>query len=307
MPLDWSRYDAYFETPRQQSPVAPDARHEIESLVAQILRLDPAICGTLWGACSPPGVSAQTVVRVPGTVSHQFRRESQGKAVGVKLFKTQQGPGAPKQSEVIRAHVARRTGFPGLPSPHVQEVYSGGEFCGRFYLIQEWIEGEPLGDVLGRKDGLPVSEVRCILNDLYRGILIPLWSKGAIWWDIRDANYCLQPLETGRRLVMIDTDSLVAYAREIVETPSDFTRRDSTKQRAMARVKTIVEKLAWAPFGSQKIPRAEKSRLERSITAIRTEAEACFLQPGCLRGGEEAFERMLQRLNAEVWSSPLAL
>ena len=304
MPLDWSSYDAYFNTPRQQAPAPPGVRRGVESVVAQILQLDSAARSTLWGACSPPGVSAQTVVRVPGSVSHRFSRESSGKALGVKLFKTQRGPGAPKQADVIHAHLERRTRFPGLPSPHVQEVYDGGEFGGRFYLIQEWIEGEPLSDVLLRKEGLSVAEARGILSDLYRGVLIPLWSKGTIWWDIRDANYCLQPVENGHRLVMIDTDSLVAYAREIVESPEDFTARDSTRRRAMARVKTIVEKLAWAPFGSGKLPRSEKSRLERSIADIRSEAEACFLESGRLRGGEEAFERMLRRLDSEVWSSP---
>jgi hypothetical protein len=104
---------------------------------------------------------------------------------------------------------------------------------------------------------------------------------------------------------MIDTDSLMAYAKEIVETPESFTKRDRIKPRAMQRVKTMVENLAWAPFLGQSLPRQEASRLKRTIAAIRSEAEPCFLQPGRLTGGREAFGRMLRRLDDEVWCGVL--
>jgi hypothetical protein len=140
-------------------------------------------------------------------------------------------------------------------------------------------------------------------NFLSLGILIPLWSVGTIWWDIRDDNYCLTPHGARRRLVMIDTDSLIAYAKEIVETPEVFTRRDHTKKRAMQRVKTIVEKLAWSPFLGLNVPRKEAVRLKNVISDIRLEAERCFLKPGLLEGGQAAFNHMLQRLDTEVWKS----
>ncbi len=124
---------------------------------------------------------------------------------------------------------------------------------------------------------------------------------GTIWWDIRGANYCLQTQGSQRRLVMIDTDSLVAYAREIVETPETFTDRDRIKPRAMKRVKTIVETLAWSPFLGRTVAKREAARLKKTIAAIRSGVEGCFIQPGRLTGGGEAFAHMLQRLDSEVW------
>ncbi|NBV33738.1 MAG: hypothetical protein EBR81_08160 [Proteobacteria bacterium] len=306
MPLDWSNYDAFFNVTRQQTQIDQTAKQELETLSAEILQLDPSVLNVVWGACSPPGVSAQTVIRISGETSHRFSHLSKGKAVGLKLFKLKNGPGAPRQSDVAHAHVELRPKLPGLPSDFVQEVYCADQIKGRYYLVQEWIEGESLGDVLDRNDALSVSEVRGILRDLFEGILIPLWSVGTIWWDVRDDNYCLTPDGNGRRLVMIDTDSLIAYAKEIVETPEDFTRRDKTKKRAMQRVKTIVEKLAWSPFIGANVPRKEDVRLKGVISAIRSQAEHCFLQPGRLVGGEAAFEQMLKRFDTAVWNSPLA-
>jgi hypothetical protein len=102
---------------------------------------------------------------------------------------------------------------------------------------------------------------------------------------------------------MIDTDSLVAYAKEIVETPEIFTRRDHAKKRAMQRVKTIVEALVWSPFLGANVPSKEAARLKKVISTIRSGAQQCFLQPGRLQGGQAAFEQMVHRLDTEVWNS----
>jgi hypothetical protein len=305
MALDWSNYDAYFERPRQQTKMEETAKQAVETLCAEILQLDAQSSEGLWGLCSPPGVSAETVIRVCGQIPHRFSVLSKGKAVGLKLFKLKSGPGSPRQSEVAHAHVSLRRLLPGLPSEFVQEVYCADEQDGRYYLVQEWIEGESLGDVMDRGDVLSVPEARGFIRDLFEGILIPLWSAGTIWWDIRDDNYCLTPHGNGRRLVMIDTDSLVAYAKEIVETPETFTRRDPIKKRAMQRVKTMVEALAWSPFLGVVVSRQEAARIKKVISAIQAEAQVCFLSPGCLEGGQGAFKQMLQRLDAEVWNSPL--
>ena len=303
MPLDWSHYDEYFNIQREQTILADPGKRELETLGAEILQLDPGVSSQVWGACSPPGVSAQTVVQVPGSIPHRFSALSEGKAVGLKVFKTERGVGAPPQAAVADSHLHLRPRLPGLPSPFVQQVYTAGEHRERYYLVQEWIEGESLGDVLDRGDTLTVSEARGFIRDLFEGILIPLWSVGTIWWDIRDDNYCLQAHGKARRLVMIDTDSLVAYAKEIVETPECFEKRDRIKGRAMQRVKTIVENLAWSPFLGHTIARPKATRLKKTIAAIRSELEGVFLQPGRLTGGRDAFERMLQRLDDEVWSS----
>ncbi|NBV86942.1 MAG: hypothetical protein EBS01_11945, partial [Verrucomicrobia bacterium] len=66
-----------------------------------------------------------------------------------------------------------------------------------------------------------------------------------------------------------------------------------------------VEKLAWSPFLATNVPRKEAVPVQQIIAAIRLEAEQCFLKPGLLVGGEAAFKKMLERLDNEVWNSPL--
>ena len=50
---------------------------------------------------------------------------------------------------------------------------------------------------------------------------------------------------------------------------------------------------------------ASEFGLKRAISAIRSQAEQVFLQPGRLVGGESAFDQMLKRFDTAVWNSPL--
>lgn len=308
MALDWTGYDEYFDTPRSQLKIDGPARKELEALCAEILSLPLSLVDApgVWGACSPPGVSAQTVVRVPGSVPHRFSSESGAKPVGVKIFKSEKGAGAPRQADVIGAHSFLRPRIPGLPNPLVQEVYFAGRLGDRYYLVQEWIEGEPLGAVLSRGDCLSLEEVREWLRDLFEGILIPLWSLGTIWWDIRGDNYCLTPAAGRRRLVMIDTDSVLAYATEIVETPELFLHRDRVKKTAMRRVKTLVENLVYATLRTRTFGTGEKKQTKNQFEILWRELEAVFLKPGRLLGGTEAFGEMLAGLEGRIWKTRLS-
>ena len=46
---------------------------------------------------------------------------------------------------------------------------------------------------------------------------------------------------------MIDTDSLELYHKEIIETPSDFTKRELKKLTALRRLKTMIKDLFSLP------------------------------------------------------------
>ncbi len=308
MALDWTGYDEYFDTPRSQLKIDGLTKKEVEALCAEILSLPLSLVDApiVWGACSPPGVSAQTVVRVPGSVPHRFSSESGAKPIGVKIFKSEKGAGAPRQADVIGAHSSLRPRIPGLPNPLVQEVYFAGRLRNRFYLVQEWIEGESLGSVLSRGDCLSFEEVREWLRDLFEGILIPLWSLGTIWWDIRGDNYCLTPVGERRRLVMIDTDSVLAYATEIVEAPEIFLNRDRVKKTAMRRVKTMAEHLVYAPLRTRTLGTGDKKQIKNQFEVLWKDLEAVFLKPGRLLGGTEAFGAVLAGLEGKIWKTKLA-
>jgi hypothetical protein len=130
-----------------------------------------------------------------------------------------------------------------------------------------------------------------LLNDLFEGIIIPLWSTGTIWWDIRAGNFCVTESDGKQRLVLIDTDSLLAYAEEIIETPHVFTKRNHGKVTALKRIKTIVTDLVMSAIPEDKL-RGSKTKLELQIKSIVKETLAPFEKSGPLQNGAECLKSL---------------
>ena len=294
MPLKWKHYDEYFNHPRDQQQIDDNTKLEMEKIASEILGLDRQTMQSTWGSCSPPGVSAQTVVRVESSIPHRFTGICQNKAIGLKIFKNGKG------CKLVHGHTHSRRKLPGLPNDFVQEVYDAGEHNGTFFLIQGWIEGESLETYLNRKTQLPPDEVQQLLKDLFEGIIIPLWSAGTIWWDIRAGNFCVTERDSKQRLVLIDTDSLLDYADEIIETPLVFTERNRGKVTALKRIKTIVTDLVLSAIPVENL-RGKRSSLKQQIRAIADASLIAFDQHGQLENGQQAFETFIERFQIEEW------
>jgi hypothetical protein len=243
---------------------------------------------------SPPGVSAQTVVRVESSIPHRFTGICQNKAIGLKIFKKGKG------RELVIDHKHSRNKLPGLPNELVQGVYDADEHNCTFFLVQAWIEGESLETYLNRKTQLPPDVVQQLLKDLFEGIIIPLWSAGTIWWDIRAGNFCVTERDSKQRLVLIDTDSLLAYADEIIETPLVFTKRNHGKVTALKRIKKIVTNLVLSAIPVENL-RGKRSSLKQQIRAIADASLIAFDQHGRLENGQQALETLIERLQIEEW------
>lgn len=294
MSLIWKTYDEYFNLPRDQQQIDDNRKIEIERIAGEILHLDAQTMKSNWGSCSPPGVFAQTVIRVESAIPHRFISICQNKAIGLKIFKKGKG------RKLVLDHKHSRNKLPGLPNELVQGVYDADEHNGTFFLVQEWIEGESLETYLNRKTHLPPDAAQQLLNDLFEGIIIPLWSAGMIWWDIRAGNFCVTERDGKQRLVLIDTDSLLAYAEEIIETPLVFTKRNHGKVTALKRIKKIVTDLVLSAIPAENL-RGKRSSLKQQIRAI---ADAClvnFDQHGRLENGQQSFETLIERLQKEEW------
>jgi hypothetical protein len=294
MPLNWNNYDGYFNHPRDQQQIDDNTKLEMESIASEILGLDRQTMQSTWGSCSPPGVSAQTVVRVESSIPHRFTGICQNKAIGLKIFKNGKG------CKLVHGHTHSRRKLPGLPNDFVQEVYDADEHNGTFFLAQAWIEGESLETYLNRKTHLPPDVAQQLLKDLFEGIIIPLWSAGTIWWDFRAGNFCVTERDSKQRLVLIDTDSLLAYADEIIETPLVFTKRNHGKVTALKRIKTIVTDLVLSAIPVENL-RGKRSSLKQQIRAIADASLVAFDQHGRLENGQQAFETLIERLQIEEW------
>jgi hypothetical protein len=125
-----------------------------------------------------------------------------------------------------------------------------------------------------------------LLSDFFEGILLPLWSAGTIWWDIRASNFCVAERDGKQRLVLIDTDSLLAYAEEIIETPHVFTKRNHGKVTALKRIKTILTDLVMLTIPKENL-RGSKTKLELQVKSILNEMFAPFEKSGHLQNGVE--------------------
>jgi serine/threonine protein kinase len=289
MSLNWNNYDEYFNHPRDQQQIDENTKLEIEKIAAEILGLDDEKLKSTWGSCSPPGVFAQTVIRVESSIPHRFTSICQNKAIGLKIFKNGKG------CKMVHGHTHSRRKLPGLPNDFVQEVYDADEHNGTFFLVQDWIEGESLETYLNRKTHLPPDVAQQLLKDLFEGIIIPLWSAGTIWWDIRAGNFCVTERDSKQRLVLIDTDSLLAYADEIIETPLVFTKRDKGKVFALKRIKTISTDLVLLAIPEENL-KGSKTQLELQIKSILNETLAPFEQSGPLQNGAECFKSLEDKI-----------
>ena len=289
MPLKWKHYDEYFNHPRDQQQIDDNTKLEMERIASEILGLDRQTMQSTWGSCSPPGVFAQTVIRVESAIPHLFIGICQNKAIGLKIFKKGKG------RKLVLDHKHLRNKLPGLPNELVQGVYDADEHNGTFFLVQEWIEGESLESFLANQTPTTPEVARQLLSDFLEGLLIPLWSACTIWWDIRAGNFCVTERDGKQRLVLIDTDSLLAYAEEIIETPLVFTKRNHGKVTALKRIKKIVTDSVLSAIPRENL-RGKRSSIEKQIRAIADASLFAFDQPGPLQNGE-CFNLMVSKLD----------
>jgi hypothetical protein len=305
MPLNWEIYDRYFcgGEPRSQKPISEERKQALECGMAELLELDSHWRGTPWGACSEPGCYGVTVVRIGPEVRHKWNLKGES-AIGLKVFHLD-GFGGRKARDLVEFHLNHRKRYPGLPNPQVQEVMGGGrlgfklpgENHERYFLVQDWIEGPTWNDVV-RGQAVSAKDAEKMAKSLFGAIIIPLWSRGVMWWDVRGDNYCVRPKADGLEVVMIDTDSLEPYHKEIIETPTDFTKRDLKKLTALRRLKTMIKDLSASVLSG-----AGARRKDKHTEACMGPFFAFLAKPGPVdeRQAKELLAEMLASL-AKVWS-----
>src|SRR5262249_52627957 len=138
MPLDWTAYDAFDWDASQQVPLDPTGRATLTEVVAWVLSLPSEVQATFWGAASPPGRFAATVVCVPvHRVPSPWREQAAGMTtLGVKVFKTT-ADARREADRLLPFHQTQLPRLPGLPNPRVQRSLASGRTQGRAWLLLE--------------------------------------------------------------------------------------------------------------------------------------------------------------------------
>ena len=113
---------------------------------------------------------------------------SSGQLVAIKVLPTK------KAKDVTTLGRFQREGrmLTRLDHPNVVRAFQVGETGGKHYLVMEYLEGEPLDEVLDRRKRLPPLEAMRIAYQALMG-LQHVHEKGLVHRDIKPANLMLTP------------------------------------------------------------------------------------------------------------------
>lgn len=126
---------------------------------------------------------------------------------------------------------------------HVQQSVSGGLLEGVGpYAVLQFIPGSELADVLER-GGLSTAQVGRVLGDILIKIWIPLWTAGLRFKDCHLGNFVVTP---DGDTVMIDTEQMRKDANELLNQPTDWTKRDKHQESGLARLPNFVRRIILA-------------------------------------------------------------
>lgn len=256
--LNWKPYNNHHWAKSKQKPLNNQEKKKFEQMAANTLLIPFCETGECWGTVHPPGRNA-IVIQVRPEWRHQYSHYRL--PIGLKIYNLKDGK--VMWPSIRRFHQDHRPQMRGLPNAHVQEVLACGTTKGtdgieRGYLVQQWIDGVALDQKI--KAGPTTNEVLQITDDLFQEIIIPLWSHGSSWWDVRPSNYVVTP---SGRLFMIDSDTVGGYADEIIQTPEVFTQRNNGTRTAMKRYGTLLSRLAGRVAG-----RGQKSIVQRRACSL---------------------------------------
>ncbi|YAF93860.1 MAG: protein kinase [Nodularia sp. CChRGM 3473] len=130
----------------------------------------------------------------------------------------------PKTYQMIQQRFEREAAtleYLGESSDQIPKLYAYFSENGLFYLVQEWIHGQTLTDVIAAKGSVNETAVREILLSLL-SVLDYVHSKGIIHRDIKPDNIILRSLDS--KPVLIDFGAVKETIRSVVSSPNYPTR-----------------------------------------------------------------------------------
>ncbi|MBD0304395.1 MAG: protein kinase [Tolypothrix sp. T3-bin4] len=129
------------------------------------------------------------------------------------------GANDPQTYKLIRERFEREAAtleYLGKSSDQIPELYAYFPENGQFYLVQEWIHGQTLTQIVAAKRLLSESTVREILLRLL-SVLDYVHSKGIIHRDIKPDNIILR--SSDGKPILIDFGAVKETIRSVVGTP----------------------------------------------------------------------------------------
>jgi len=123
--------------------------------------------------------------------------EALDRTVAIKVLP----PDFSRQDEFVRRFYAEATGAAKLVHPNIVQVYFIGEDRGHHFFAMQYVEGESLGDLLGRRGRLSIDEALAITEQTLSG-LAAAHRQDMVHRDIKPGNILLD--SENRRAVLAD-------------------------------------------------------------------------------------------------------
>ena len=120
-----------------------------------------------------------------------------------------------KERDLRVAEIYRR--LKNIKSPYLPEIYHAVEYDGKFFIVEEFIQGRTLYEILNRNNGLGEKKTAEIFKQLCDALKI-LHAQKIIHRDIKPSNIML----TKNGVIKLIDFSISRIAKENNETDTDF-------------------------------------------------------------------------------------
>lgn len=130
----------------------------------------------------------------------------------------------PQTYQIVQQRFEREAAtleYLGEASEQIPKLYAYFAENGQFYLVQEWIQGSTLGEILAKEGVKSETTVREILLSLLP-VLDYIHSKGIIHRDIKPDNIILRSYDS--KPILIDFGALKETMRTVANLPGNPTQ-----------------------------------------------------------------------------------
>lgn len=240
--IDWIDYDRLFsEIKTRHQPLGDEERNHLATLFGELLGYSTST--EPWGIAGGFGNETEVVIQLQEPPPHRSNTVSFGlseRQQALRIFRAQKGG---RTYLFQQERIASGRPVNDESTCHFQRVFDVGEHQGFQYVIHEWVEGPTLEWChrnLWATNPLNGSVVQGFLHDLVVGIVLSSWREATatsgVLWDLRDANFVVEPTHDGERLVLVDTGNL----RHLLQQRNN---REGQINTAIKRLRTMSERL----------------------------------------------------------------
>ncbi len=254
--IDWEGYDRlFYEINTKHKPLSNTERRLLEERFQDLLGYPE---GATWGKAGGFGNETEVVVALNQPPQHpMFANLVDGlqRSLALRIFRKNKG------TRTLAFQKQRmELGLPvnGEGALHFQRVLAAGECNERGYILHEWIEGPTLEWChRHRWSQAPLSgmEAKSLIQDLVLGVVVTAWREASttsgVLWDLRDANFVVEPVEDMHRLVLVDTGNLRHLLLE-------RDNREGQIQAALKRLKAVTLRILGSQGTWESQPRSWK-------------------------------------------------